>query len=215
LGLGVAWAALRMTNYYLAKMLPQSLPASLDWRVLGFAVALTAVIGLIIGLIPVIHIMRTNLAAVIQSSSRSVSSNRGVRALSGVLVVAQVAVALILLAGAGLLIQSFAQALRVDTGLEPGKVVTARIALTREHRSSDEAANKIRERLLQAMRQIPGVLRGACLFHTVPGRAADQRVHPGERYAAAGRPAAGRLPRDRDAWIPRNVGAETGGRPLL
>ena len=45
-GLGVAWGALRMTNYYLAKMLPQSLPASLDWRVLGFAVALTAVIGL-------------------------------------------------------------------------------------------------------------------------------------------------------------------------
>ena len=37
LGLGVAWGALRMTNYYLAKMLPQSLPASLDWRVLGFA----------------------------------------------------------------------------------------------------------------------------------------------------------------------------------
>ena len=41
LGLGVAWGALRVTNFYLAKMLPQSLPASLDWRVLGFAVALT------------------------------------------------------------------------------------------------------------------------------------------------------------------------------
>jgi predicted permease len=166
LGLGVAWGALRVTNYYLAKMLPQSLPASLDWRVLGFAVALTAVIGVIIGLIPVIHIMRTNLAAVIQSSSRSVSSNRGVRALSGILVVAQVAVALMLLAGAGLLIQSFAQALRVDTGLEARNVVTARIALTREHRSSDDAANKIRERLLQGMRQIPGVTSVALAFST-------------------------------------------------
>ena len=166
LGLGVAWGALRMTNYYLAKMLPQSLPASLDWRVLGFAVGLTAVIGLIIGLIPVVHILRTNLASVIQSSSRSASSSRGVRALSGVLVVAQVAVALILLTGAGLLIQSFAQALRVDTGLQAGNVVTARIALTREHRSSDEAANKIRERLLQAMRGIPGVTSVALAFST-------------------------------------------------
>ena len=166
LGLGVAWGALRMTNYYLAKMLPQSLPASLDWRVLGFAIALTAVIGLVIGLIPVAHILRTNLAAVIQSSSRSASSSRGVRALSGVLVIAQVAVALILLTGAGLLIQSFAQALRVDTGLKPGNVVTARIALTREHRSSDEAANKIRERLLQAMREIPGVTSVALAFST-------------------------------------------------
>jgi predicted permease len=166
LGLGVAWGALRMTNYYLARMLPQSLPASLDWRVLAFAVALTALVGLLIGLIPVFHILRTNLATVIQSSSRSVSSSRGVRALSGVLVVAQVAVALMLLIGAGLLIHSFAEALKVDTGLEAKNVVTARIALTRQHRASDEAANKIRERLLQAMREIPGVTSVALSFST-------------------------------------------------
>jgi putative ABC transport system permease protein len=166
LGLGVAWGALRMTNFYLAKMLPQSLPASLDWRVLGFAVALTVVVGLLIGLVPVFHTLRTNLAAAIQHSSRSASSSRGVRALSGVLVVAQVAVALMLLTGAGLLIYSFSEALRVDIGLEPTKVVTARIALTREHRDSDDAANKIRERLLQAMREIPGVTSVALSFST-------------------------------------------------
>src|SRR5688572_10550964 len=114
LGLAVAWGALRVTNIYTARMLPQSLPAALDWRVLGFAVGLALVIGVIIGVIPVFHILRTNLAAVIQSSSRSASSSRGVRALSGVLVVAQVAVALMLLTGAGLLIHSFAEALKVD-----------------------------------------------------------------------------------------------------
>ena len=166
LGLGVAWGALRVTNSYLSRMLPQSLPASLDWRVLGFAVALTLVVGVIIGLIPVFHLLRTNLAEVIQSNSRSASSSRGVRALSSVLVVAQVAVALMLLTGAGLLIQSFAQALRVETGLDPTKVVTARIALTREHRASDDAANKIRERLFQAMREIPGVTSVALSFAT-------------------------------------------------
>jgi predicted permease len=147
-------------------MLPQSLPASLDWRVLSFAVVLTGVVGLLIGLIPVFHILRTNLASVIQSSSRSASSSRGVRALSGVLVVAQVSVALVLLIGAGLLIHSFAEALKVDTGLEAANVVTARIALTREHRASDEAANSIRERLLQAMREIPGVTSVALSFST-------------------------------------------------
>ena len=157
LGLAVAWGALRLTNYYLAKMLPQSLPASLDLRVLGFAIALTAVVGLVIGLIPVFHILRTNLAAIIQSNSRGSSSSRGVRALSSVLVVAQVAVALILLIGAGLLIHSFAEALKVDTGLDAKNVVTARIALTRQHRASDEAASAIRERLTQAMKEIPGV----------------------------------------------------------
>ena len=157
LGMVVAWAALRGTNYYLAKMLPQSLPASLDWRVLGFAVGLSLVVGVLIGLIPVFHTLRTNLASVIQSSSRGSSSSRGVRALSGTLVVAQVAVALMLLTGAGLLIHSFAQALKVDTGLEATNVVTARIALTRQHRATDAAALSIRERLSQAMKEIPGV----------------------------------------------------------
>jgi predicted permease len=147
-------------------MLPQSLPASLDWRVLAFAIALTAAVGLVIGLIPMFHILRTNLAAVIQASTRSASSSRGVRALSSVLVVAQVAVALMLLTGAGLLIHSFAEALKVDTGLEAKNVVTARIALTRQHRASDEAANKIRERLLQALREIPGVTSVALSFST-------------------------------------------------
>ena len=166
LGLGVAWAALKGTNFYLARMLPQALPAALDWRVLGFAVGLALVIGLIIGLIPVLHILRTNLASVIQSSSRGSSSSRGVRALSSGLVVAQVAVALMLLTGAGLLIHSFAKALRVETGLKTENVVTARIALTREHRTSPEAAAKIRERLFQAMREIPGVTNVAIGFAT-------------------------------------------------
>lgn len=166
LGLGVAWGALRITNFYLAKMLPQSLPASLDWRVLGFAVVLTVVVGMLIGLISVFHILRTNLAAVIQSSSRGASSGRGVRALSGVLVIAQVAVALMLLTGAGLLIHSFAEALRVETGLDERNVVTARIALTRQYRGSDDAANNIRERLFQAMREIPGVTSVALSFST-------------------------------------------------
>ncbi len=166
LGLGVAWGALRVTNVYLAKMLPQALPASLDWRVLGFSVALTAVVGVLIGLIPVFHVLRTNLAEAIQSSSRSASSSRGVRALSSVLVVAQVAVALMLLTGAGLLVRSFGEALRVDTGLDPTNVVTARLALTREYRASDEAAQKIRERLLEAMREIPGVTSAALSFST-------------------------------------------------
>jgi predicted permease len=166
LGLGVAWGALRITNFYLAKMLPQSLPASLDWRVLGFASALTVIVGLLIGFISVFHILRTNLSAVIQSSSRGASSGRGVRALSGVLVIAQVAVALMLLTGAGLLIHSFAEALSVDTGLDERNVVTARIALTRQYRASDDAANNIRERLFQAMKEIPGVTSTAISFST-------------------------------------------------
>lgn len=157
LGVALAWLALKATNFYLAKMLPQSLPATIDLRVLGFAVAVALLVGGFIGLIPVVHILRTNLAEVIQRSSRGASSARGVRLLGSILVVAQVAVALVLLTCAGLLVRSFAKAIDVDPGFEPASVVTGRIALPQAHRASDEAAVKIRERLIEGLREIPGV----------------------------------------------------------
>lgn len=166
LGLGLAWGALRVTNFYLAKMLPQALPATLDLRVLGFAVGLTLVVGLLIGLVPVIHILRTNLAEVIQRSSRGASSGRGVRTLSSLLVVTQIAVALVLLTGAGLLIHSFAEALKVDLGFRAEHVVTGRIAIPPAHRATPEAAVKFRDRLMQSLREIPDVQSVALSFAT-------------------------------------------------
>jgi predicted permease len=157
LGIGVAWGALEAINHYLVKMLPQALAMSLDLRVLGFAVALALVIGVLIGLAPVYHVLRTNLAEVIQRGSRGASSGRGVGALSSALVVVQVAVALVLLAGAGLLIHSFAKVLNVDPGLDPRHVVVGRLALPGAYRGSDDAAKGIRERLRQALTEIPGV----------------------------------------------------------
>lgn len=157
LGLAVAWGALRASNFYLAKMLPQSLPATLDYRVLGFAIVLTVVIGLLIGLVPVFHILRTNLAEIIQSSSRSASSGRGVRALSSILVVVQVSVALVLLTGAGLLIHSFTKALAVSPGFDPEGVVTARIIIPQAHRATAESADQFQERLRQSLQELPGV----------------------------------------------------------
>ena len=183
---------------------------------LGFAVGLALVIGLLIGVIPVFHILRTNLAAVIQSSSRSASSGRGVRALSSVLVVAQVAVALMLLTGAGLLIQSFAKALESGSRVRRDEVVTARIALTREHRASDDAANKFRERLLQAMREIPGVTSAALSFSTpfqggLPINAftlENDTLPPGAPQPGAFRVIV-------TPGYLRNAGAETGGGAFL
>lgn len=166
LGLGLAWAALRASDFYVAKMLPQALPASLDLRVLGFAIGLTLVIGVLIGLIPVFHILRTNLAEVIQSSSRSASSGRGVRTLSSMLVILQVAVALVLLAGAGLLIHSFSNALGVDPGLNPKGVVTARIVIPAVYRANADASARFQERLTQSLLELPGVTSVALSFST-------------------------------------------------
>ncbi len=166
LGVGLAWGALRVTNSYLASMLPASLPATMDLRVLGFAIGLALLVGVLIGLIPVFHTFRTNLAAVIQRNARGSSAGRGVRALSSGLVVIQVAVALMLLTGAGLLIHSFAKALDVNPGFNPEGVVTGSMALPRALRGSPDEAEQTRQRLLQAMQEIPGVTSSALSFAT-------------------------------------------------
>jgi putative ABC transport system permease protein len=166
LGLGLAWVSLRVTNSYLANMLPASLPAEIDLRVLGFSIGLALVVGVLIGLVPVFHTFRTDLAAVIQRQTRGSSSGRGVRALSSSLVVLQVAVALMLLAGAGLLIHSFAKALDVSPGLKPAGIVTGSMALPRDLRGNPDQAEQTRERLLQAMQEIPGVTSSALSFAT-------------------------------------------------
>ena len=165
-GVGLAWGALRVTNSYLAGMLPASLPAAMDLRVLGFAIGLALLVGVLIGLVPVFHTFRTNLAEVMQKSARGSSAGRGVRALSSGLVVTQVAVALMLLTGAGLLILSFAKALDVNPGLNPKGVVTGSMALPRDLRGNPDQAEQTRQRLLQAMQEIPGVTASALSFAT-------------------------------------------------
>lgn len=133
---------------------------------LGFAVGLTLLVGVLIGLIPVFHTFRTNLAAVIQRSGRGASAGLGVRALSSGLVVTQVAVALMLLIGAGLLIQSFAEALDVNPGLHVQGLLTGSIAMPRDLRGDPDQAEQTRQRLMQAMKEIPGVTDSALSYAT-------------------------------------------------
>ena len=216
LGLGVAWGALRMTNYYLAKMLPQSLPASLDWRVLGFAVALTAAVGLVIGLDPGLpHPAHEpgggaseQFARVVVEPRRTSPEQHSRRG-----------------PGRG----------RVDapdrrrpphpelcSGLESRHRTPAGERGHRAHRLDAGTSRQRRGRELDSRTPAPGDERdsgrdigGAGLVHTFPGRIADQRVHARERHAAAGCAAAGRVPGDRDARVRPDAGPEDGGRPLL
>jgi len=182
--------------------------------VLGFAAVLALVVGVLIGLIPVYHVLRTNLAEVIQRNSRSASSGRGVRLLSSGLVVVQVAVALMLLTGAGLLIHSFTKVLQVDPGLDPRQVIVGRVALPAAHRGSNEAAKGIQERIQRAFEEIPGVSAVAFSFST-PFRGgiginamtlADDVLPPGPRRGGA-RPVLRGRRNVRPEVLPQGLGA--------
>lgn len=155
LGVGLAWLALGASNRFIAQLMPTTLPFSLDARMLGYTAVVAVVMAAAIGLLPVVHVLRGNLLASLQSSSRGASTGRGVRTMSSALVVVQVAFALILLTGAGLLIHSFAKASAVDPGFDPRQVLAARVALPAKYRA-DEGTQKFAQRLLDSLREIPG-----------------------------------------------------------
>ncbi|MEO7415240.1 MAG: ABC transporter permease [Opitutaceae bacterium] len=155
LGVAFAWASLQASNRFITQLLPTALPFELDARVLGYTALVTIVMSAAIGVLPVIHVLGGNLLGAIQTQSRSASTGRGVRTMSSVLVVVQVAFALILLVGAGLLIRGFAKATAVDPGFDPREVVVARVALPAKYRRPPGNL-EFQQRLLTMLQEIPG-----------------------------------------------------------
>jgi putative ABC transport system permease protein len=155
LGVALAYGAVDIMNHFTAQLMPDNLPIAIDGRVLGYTIGVAAAMGVLIGMLPVIHILRSNLSQLIHRSSRGASGGRAVRMLSGVLVTGQVAVALVLLCGAGLLIHSFANAISVKPGFDPNDLIVGSVALPATFQDQDRAS-ALQRRLDQALREIPG-----------------------------------------------------------
>jgi len=157
LGIAVAAGLTWGFNLYRARILPDALPFALDRNVLAVTAAMALATALLISIAPIVHILRTNLSQIINSSARGSSDGVGIRALSSALIVGQVAAALVLLCGAGLLIHSFTKAIAVNPGFEPRGVVVGRLAVPLALRGSGNAARTLQARVKQAMSEIPGV----------------------------------------------------------
>jgi predicted permease len=166
LGVGLAFGAVQAIDHFTERLLPNMLPIAIDGSVLGYTLGVSVAVGILIGLVPVAHILRSNLAEVIHRSSRSASGGRGVRALNGILVTGQIAVAFVLLSGAGLLIHSFANAISVNPGFDPRNLVVGSITLPSSYQDWNKSS-ALQRRLDQALREIPGV-ENAALATGVP-----------------------------------------------
>ncbi|UWZ84780.1 ABC transporter permease [Occallatibacter riparius] len=129
----------------------------LDWRVFAFATAVSVLSGLLFGTIPALDAARTAPREPLQEGAGTVSSgeNRGVA--RRILVVSEIAIALVLLMGASLLIRSFYRIVAVDPGFRPQNVLTAWVQFPNARYQKDEQKNQFFERLLDSVRAIPGV----------------------------------------------------------
>jgi len=118
-GIAAAYASVRLLMRYGGSRLPRLDTLTFDAKVVGFVVALVALTALMVGLLPAIRIADTDIAALMNESGRGVRGSRKTRRLLGLFVVAEIAVAVALVAGAARLVRSYDHLQHIDPGFDP------------------------------------------------------------------------------------------------
>lgn len=149
----------------MVSLIPVQIPywvrIDLDYRVVLFAVGTGMISSLLFGLAPALKISRPQLTEVLKEGGRtSAGGTRGQR-LRDYLVVGEVAIALVLLIGAGLLMRSFLNLQRTDIGIETKNLLTFRVGLPTAQYPEPKSAARFFERLIPTLRAIPGVKSAA------------------------------------------------------
>jgi predicted permease len=157
LGLILAASVLRLGVSLLPETLPRVSAISLDWRVVCFALLLAVLTGLFCGVIPAFSSARTGVNEALKEGGRTGSSGGSHARLRSALVVAELAVALVLLAASGLLLRSFEKMREVDLGFNTEHVLTAFYGLPQKEYSTQASADAFDNALLSRLRQLPGV----------------------------------------------------------
>jgi putative ABC transport system permease protein len=149
--LGVKW---------LVAASPSNIPrlgdVSVDWPVLGFSLAVSLFTSLLFGMAPALAAARPDLTETLKEGGRG-STGGGHHRLRSMLVVSEVALALVLLAGATLLSRSFLRLLQVDPGFQPARVLAMQIALPPMTYSQPPQRTQFLQQLIQRVEALPGV----------------------------------------------------------
>ena len=144
--------------------LPRLDEVGVDGRVLLFAALLAAFTAVLFGLAPALHAASPDLGGALHASGRGAMGRRGAQRTRNVLVVAETALAVVLLVGAGLFLRSFARLVAVDPGFTPENVAAVTVRLPSLKYPKDHDAGRFGDRLLAALRTQPGVSDAAVAF---------------------------------------------------
>jgi len=137
--------------------LPRADEIRLDGAVLAFTLGVAVLTGLLFGIVPSLQSSRADLQHTLREGGRTGSADRAGHALRRALVVAEVALALTLLVGAGLLIRSVARLSAVNPGFDPDRLLTFDLSLPRTKYGSDTAQIQFFDRAIAAVAAVPGV----------------------------------------------------------
>jgi putative ABC transport system permease protein len=159
LGGGLGLLIAQMGVGALVALSPPELPRAemirVDAAAFAFGLIVTTIVGVVVGLMPALGASRGDVRGTMQSVSRTTTGGRG--AARGVLVVAEVALALVLLVGAGLLLRSLDRLFDVSPGIEPARVLTMQVVDAGPRDRTDEARLAFYDQAAAAVRDLPGV----------------------------------------------------------
>ncbi|HEY6807893.1 MAG TPA: ABC transporter permease [Gemmatimonadales bacterium] len=159
IGIAIAVGGVRALVALSPPALPRIGAIAVDGTVLAFALGITTVNGVAVGVIPALHAARADLQAHLQHGSRrAAGGHRGAR---DALVVAEVSLACVLLVTSGLLLRSLERLFAVTTGFDGSRVLSVEVAITGHRYDADSAAHRFFADALDAVRQVPGVTSAA------------------------------------------------------
>jgi putative ABC transport system permease protein len=130
---------------------------SLNWQVFLFTFGVTLLAGLLFGLVPALQSSRFNLNETLKESGRSGAPSATRNRVGGLLIVSEVALSFVLLAGAGLMIKSFMQLRKIDPGFNAANVLTLRLALPPAKYKEGEPLVQLYRQLIDQVKTVPGV----------------------------------------------------------
>jgi len=155
----------------ITKLLPADFPRlneiHIDLRVLGFSFVASMLTGILFGLVPALQVSRSDVQEAIRESGRGASGSRRQSRFRQALIVVEVALSVVLLAGAGLLFRSFLRLQSVDTGFVSQQVLTARLTPSGTNYTNDADYAKFYNGVIEKVGAIPGV-QDVALINTLP-----------------------------------------------
>jgi putative ABC transport system permease protein len=162
-GVGLAWGLLRIFVALAPANFPRLAAVTLDVRVLGFSLLVAVIAGVVAGLAPAVHLLRSDLNAVIRSGAGRGATAGRARSASRLLVISEMALALALVTTAGLMVKSLMRLQSQDLGLTREPVLTFSVGLPPFVANGDAAVLRFQSEFLQRVRALPGVTHASAI----------------------------------------------------
>ena len=175
-GLMVAFWCVPVVESLGSRTIPELAQVDIDWRVAVFCAVLSLITGVVFGLVPAIELAGVHPSAAVGEGVRGASTAGGSRRGRRILVIAETAVAVMLLVCAGLLVNSFVRLRHVNPGFDPRNTLAAELALPSARYPDGNSRAPFVEKLLESTRRLPGVA-ATSVVSVLPETSTSNRVY--------------------------------------